>query len=117
MIDDNESSIAVLPTNKADFSACSGNNRRTHGCFDVLAGMKLIGTAAKRISSSAKSTFELSDYWPNRRCIAALAQHSFVDVNVLFKLRHFLFQCCQPFFVKRQFGTTRAGQNGFFDNA
>src|SRR5688572_10787972 len=117
MIDDNELSIAVLPTNKADFSARSGNNRCTHGCFDVLAGMKLIRTAAERIASSAESTLELSDHWPNRRCIAALAQHSFVNVNVLFNLSHFLFQGRKPLLVKRQFGTTGAGQNGFFDNA
>src|SRR5687767_12277326 len=116
MIDDNELSIAVLPTNKADFSARSGNNRRTHGCFDVLAGMKLIRTAAERISAAAKSTFELSDHWPNRWCIPALAQHAFVDTNVFFKLRHFICQCRKSFFVKGQFRTTGAGQDSFFDN-
>src|SRR5688500_16623241 len=101
MVHDYELSVAVLPAHKRDISRRSRNDGRAPRCLNVLAGMKLVPTAAKRVPASAKPTLQSAFDRPERRRIAALTKYRFVSRHVFFEAVHLGGQGCESHLVKR----------------
>src|SRR5882762_129489 len=94
MIDDDQLAVTILPTNKGNSAAGTGDYRITRGRVDVLSRMKFVRTATKRISPSAKSAFQLANHRPDRRCVTTFSQDSFVSSHFTFEPAHFAGKRC-----------------------
>src|SRR6185503_4992797 len=70
--------------------------------------MKLVRAAAKRVSPAAKSAFQLSYDWPDRRRVTTLSQDTLISTHPVFQLAHLARKCRQTIFIQRQCWTTRS---------